>query len=95
MRVELPNQDLLHHLFHTYYQNAVESHDEDFISSHWKHYSSLANVRVGKDGSFSELSGVGFGVYSWLGRKHKFLEKLSVVSHLGHLSHRNAFLADS
>lgn len=88
----LPNQDLIRHLVSTYYRDSPSSQESAFISSHWKHYSSLFNCEVDGDGNLISLSGVGFGTCKWGGLLHRVLDSACTFSHLVHLSSRKSIL---
>ena len=92
MQATVPNQGLIRYLIENYYRGGINPQESQFVSSHWKHYGELFDVKVDAEGNLVSLSGKAFGTCKWGGLGHRFLDQLCVSSHLVHLSHRRQVL---
>lgn len=92
MMNNIPNQDLLYHLLRNYYDQETNLQEEKYISSHWKHYSNLFDVKVDDQGDLVSISGQAFGKMKWNGLFDKFLDWATIVSYLLHLPHKKEIL---
>ena len=88
MQATLPNEDLIRYLIEKYYRSAINPEESEFVSSHWKHYGDLFDIKVDAEGSLVSISGIGFGTGKWNSLGHRFLDQACVLTHLIHLSHK-------
>ena len=89
MATTIPNENLIRHLIETYYGQGDKSGAEDgYVSSHWRHFSKLFNVKLDAAGNLVSLSGIGFGSGNWSHLPHRGLDQLCILTHLIHLPHR-------
>jgi len=95
MKSSLPNQDLVQHLLKTYYREDTDQKgrkDNDFISSHWRHWGDLLEAQTDAEGDLILLEGTAFGACQWSGHRHQLVDQICILSHLVHLPHRGRTL---
>ena len=88
MPAAIPNEGLLRYLLENYYSAADKSAEQGYVSSHWRHFSQLFDVKLDSAGNLIALSGVGFGSGNWAHLPHRVLDQLCILTHLVYLPHR-------
>jgi hypothetical protein len=73
---------ILKQLYDSYYTDEAESQGLGALSSHWRHYSDMFNVRFSADGEVEALEGIGFGVYKYNSMVARLLDKICIWSYL-------------
>lgn len=89
---DIPNQELILQLLQDYYGDVPNPQEGDYISSHWRHYSSLFEVKLDKQGRLVAISGQGFGNLKWNGFVDRVFDQATIISYLLHLPNKRELL---
>ena len=79
---------MVRYLVNKYYGTGDATANTEFISSHWKDFGGMADVKIDDSGEIISLKGIGFGTTKWSSLGHQLMDSLTIWSHLTHLSNR-------